>query len=204
MEPDAEPHCPACGYQRTGIASDARCPECGAEGLDGCLVILGSQRTQRSLVLALIVLFGGLTLGVALQTLWRLTAGSASAGSPVASSVILVILFAIDLTLVAALLGRLPGLVSMKPTPIAWTVHPGGIVIRDGKSRRLIRREEIARIDSAESLVGSVSQLAIVRSRFKPGGVIGTTPILYIHGDSVERSEKVRLLRETLGLDRAR
>lgn len=201
MEPDAAPCCPACGYQRTGIASGARCPECGADGLDGCLVILGSRRTQRSLLLAMLVLFGGLTFGIALQTAWRIAADSASAGSILASCLMLAVLVAIDLVLGAALLGKLPGLVPLQPRQIVWTVHPDGIEIRDGASRRSIRRDEIARIDCADSLVGSVSQLAIVRSRLKAGGIVGTTPIIYIRGEVNDRRERCRLARRTLGLD---
>ena len=41
----SSPACPACGYLRAGIASDARCPECGAEGFDGVATLSGTPRT---------------------------------------------------------------------------------------------------------------------------------------------------------------
>ena len=45
------PACPACGYLRAGIAFDARCPECGAEGFDGVATLSGTPRTGHTATL---------------------------------------------------------------------------------------------------------------------------------------------------------
>lgn len=194
LEPDAAPCCPACGYQRTGIASGARCPECGADGLDGCLVIPGSRRSPHSIALALLCFSGG---GIMLIAIRMASSGGASAPSLVA----LGFLVLCAVTLLAALSGRLPGLVPTAPRTIIWTVHPEGIEIRDGTSRKSIKRSEITRIDCADSVIGPVSQLSIVRSRMTAGGVLGTTPVLYLRGTREDRRTAWRAARRVLSLD---
>lgn len=186
--------CPACGYLRAGIATDARCPECGADGLDGCLVIMGTRRTAHSTALGALIIAVGATLAV----LMHLSAHRAGPASVAALALLLVA----DGTLVAALLGKLPGLVPARGRTIVWTVHPGGIEIREGNSRKAIRRAEISRVDCADSMVGPVSQLSIVRSRWSAGGILGTTPVLYLHGELQARRQKWRDIRRVLELDR--
>lgn len=197
MEPDAAPCCPACGYQRTGIAPGARCPECGADGLEGCLVISGTRRSAYSIALGLLLFDCGAIMLVSLRM--------ASRGEvPVASIALLMTFIVVAAALVAAMSGKFPGLVALRPRTIVWTVHPAGIEVRDGSSRWSIRRGEISRIDCAHSVIGPVSQLSIVRSRMTAGGVLGTTPILYIRGSMDDRRAILRAACEALSLHRPR
>jgi hypothetical protein len=196
VEPDATPCCPACSYQRTGIASSARCPECGADGLDGCLVVAGSRRSPHSIALALLCFnFGGIMLVA--------THMAAADGVSAPAIVALGFLVLTAMTLLAAVLGRLPGLVPTAPRTIIWTVHPDGIEIRDGASRRSVRRSDIARIDCTDSVLGPISQFSIVRSRMSAGGLLGTTPVLYVRGTRDERRTAWRAARRILLLERS-
>jgi len=189
----AAPICPGCGYLRTGLAASARCPECGAEGVDGCLQLHGAVRSMRSatilafgvacfLAIALLIpgLFGGPSLGAC-----EAVAGLVSAGTAAALGRHLV---------------RTHGGTHLVTT---WTVHEKGIVVSGLGRQTLVPRDSIARLDCAESVFGPVTQVMVIRRVGSMSGALGRTHVLYLRGDASTRAELCERARAVLGLSRA-
>ena len=195
------PTCPSCGYLRQGHEPSARCPECGADGLDGALVITGVARTTKSALIPLLCFGLFAAMFIVAQLLLR-PRGSSLNGS----SALFVVLIAVVI-LVALVGATLAGWIRPSPRSdalggtIVWTVHATGIEIRRGSGRTFVPRDEIARLACADSIIGSVSQLQLVRRRTSMGGLIGSTPVLYIRGTVDERRALWRAARTALGLD---
>lgn len=87
-----------------------------------------------------------------------------------------------------------------KPPTTIWAVHPTGVSVREGRQTEFIARDKIASIELADSLIGEVSVLRLVRRRSSLKGMIGTTPHLYIRGPREQRRTLWRDAKATLGL----
>jgi hypothetical protein len=191
---ESDPHrfCPSCGYSRVGIDAEALCPECGADGLDGCVVLQGvARRGSRALLL----------VGFALCVPGTVVAVTAMIRAPGRVG-------PCELT---ALLGFLAAIVSLGfsiartrgvggDSTITWIIHIDGVSIREGSSHVVIPRDSIGRIDCMDSLFGQVSQLMLVRSRKSLRGMMGRTHVLYIRGPKSKRRNQWRTAREALGI----
>lgn len=209
------PACPACGYLRAGIASDARCPECGAEGFDGVVTIAGTPRTGYSGFVALLVINVAIVVQIAVSTYSSYQRRAALLASlPAWRSQ-----YALQNEITNGLvLGALPLLALLllgrvvirehrhriandgRPESITWTAHPRGVEIRTPSRSTWIPRDEIARIECADSLFGPVSQLQLIRKRTSKAGIIGSTPVLYVRGTADERRAQWRAFRAAAGL----
>ena len=200
-----EATCPACGYSRMGIASEALCPECGADGLAGCVVLIGVRRTSESALLPIFAfaVFALLFLGAQFLFPRRALGGGVVATQVDAFHVFLFVSILISSLIIGyRIFGRANHKRSAEhgPKSVVWIVHPSGIEIRERTSRVFIAREEISRIACADSLIGAVSQLQLIRRRSSLGGVVGTTPVLYLRGSKDDRWSRWREAREMLGL----
>jgi len=87
-----------------------------------------------------------------------------------------------------------------RPETITWTAHPRGVEIRTPSRSTWIPRDEIARIDCADSLFGPVSQLQLIRKRTSKAGIIGSTPVLYVRGTVDARRAQWRAFRAAVGV----
>lgn len=200
--PDApEPTCPSCGYSRTGIAADALCPECGADGLSGAVVLLGQSRASESLLLPVLLIASFVTLVTAAGVVFPLI-GFAGPRPHAGQVVFLVFLIALVVLLGLAVSGRIQieRVPAFRARQIVWTIHARGVEIREGDRHDRIAREEITDLRCSESLVGEVSVLQLVRRRSSVKGVIGVTPYLYIRGPHASRQKEWRSARRALGI----
>jgi len=190
---------------RVGIAGHARCPECGAEGFDGILVVHGTTRLAGAGGLTSIVLLSiyGSLLGFAIA---RDATRMGARWSPLASLGELVLLALVGMVVLALALrqrrrGRDVALGrTTRPGAVVWNVHPRGIEVREGSRRTWIPRAEVGRIDCIDSFIGEVSQLLLILRRSTWRGAIGTTRVLYVRGSKDERRSVWRSVRKTLAL----
>lgn len=183
--PDASnPICPACGYDRRGIDCAAKCPECGTDGLDSWMVVVGEPSRSK---IAFYIL---LALGVAY--LFAVIVGAIMRRGPLDPSDILI---PIVFTLPAAI-----GLLPRFRLPPVWSVRAAGISIRQGSSREFIPKADIVTIRCTDSVIGPVSVLSIVRRRNSMKGLVGTTPYLYMRGPVEIRRSRVAELCRTVGI----
>lgn len=202
------PSCPSCGYARVGIAADARCPECGAEGFDGVLVVHGTTRFSGAGALVAVGVLAAYGALLAASVVRAVSRGSATpAGWSPMGSLGELLLLAVDVGVIAAILfvrrrrwrEFLRG-GAARPGSVVWNVHPRGIEVREGQRRTWIPRERIGRIDCVDALVGPRSQLVLILRRATLQGAFGTTRIVYLRGSKDERRAVWRQVRQTVGL----
>ena len=188
MPSDHTPTCPACGYLRRGIDAAARCPECGADGLDGAVVLVGTTRSARSTLIAIgsFGSFGAMSIVILVS-------------SSAALLLMLLVAFGTVVTIALGLGGfRRWDWAPLRPATVVWTVHPSGVEIRCGRSRVSVPREELRRISCSDSLIGEMSQLQLVRR--KSSLRLAGTPLLYLHGTKDDRRARWRAACQTLQL----
>lgn len=179
--------CPACGYSRVGLAADARCPECGAEGFTNAFTVEGTW-VRPGVSPAAVGSFAGIAAAVTIVLLLI-----DSADPPLA---LLALCFC-----AVGVVWSVRKLRSDDDTPRAitatWLVHPRGVVITTHGTQRHIPIEAITAIDGADSLVGSVTQVSI-RVRFVSTQTLSWRPILYLRGSHDERRSQLTRIRRTL------
>ena len=205
----SHPHCPVCGYDRAGIASDSPCPECGAEGFSGLLVVHGTARIRGDLGLIALICLSALMLFVfgtsAVMRIGNATTITTSNGRLLPNYVnpppdvgdwifIAVLAAVVAISLWRLLRRRRFGAGVLRTNPIVWTFHPRGIEIASDGSRRLIPRHAIKRIECRDSLFGSVSQFVLVVKTLSVS--LGSTPVLYVEGPKETRRGVLRKMRE--------
>ncbi len=205
-------NCPACGYSRVGLANEARCPECGSEGIANCVVLIGVRRTTESVLLPLFSfgLFGIFYLVVRLVMSLQLRPPSGLATGRrllywtfgAEHAALLLVLCVGCAWMGHRIFSRRRGATAAErgPPSIVWTIHPTGVEIREGLKRSFVPREQISRIDLADSVIGSVSQVQLIRRASSVGFMSGTTPVMYLKGTKEERRRSWRAARETLGI----
>lgn len=195
LQTDFEPICPGCGYLRVGIANEARCPECGADGFADAFVIQGTPTRpviSPIIVIPLVVLFG-------LIVLLRLSV-AISRGALTFDIVPLVIGLLGLVFLAYRSLRAARAAVDGGRRPVGvWQFNASGVVVREWGRMRHISTESIIRIDCSDSLIAPVSQLMIVTRPFVKES-LALTPILYVHGTREQRRAQWRRAREVLGL----
>lgn len=204
--------CPACRYARIGLSIDARCPECGAAGIDRSLVAIGCSRTGR---LAYVVLMLGALISAALLVGALIAEAS---GTPFGLGIAAYTRHfeRVPLFLKLAIIATLVMLVDQvwkrvtnapidldSPVPlggIAWVVHPSGIEVREPGHARWIPRESIAGIRARRTLLGRYTSLEVVFKTNSIRGILSRTTILYMRGSEGDCSAAHAELAETLEL----
>jgi hypothetical protein len=192
---DFEPICPGCGYLRVGIANDARCPECGADGFADAFIIQGTPTRpviSPIIVIPIVVLFGTFVL----FRLWAAVSRGA-----LTFDIVPLVIGLLGLVLLAyRSLRTARAAVKGGRRPVGvWQFNTSGVVVRVRERMRHIPAESIVRIDCSDSLIAPVSQLMIVTRPFVKES-LAMTPILYVHGTREQRRATWRRAREVLGL----
>lgn len=184
MSTEQKPICPACGYERRGIDFAAKCPECGTDGLDAWMVVVGETGRSQLVFWVLLALGGAFLCAVLIGAITRQRKLDPS-------DILIPIVF------------TLPAVIGLMPRfrlPPVWSIHAGGISIRQGSSREFIPKDDIVTIRCADSLLGAVSVLSIVRRRTSVKGLVGATPYLYLRGSDEVRRARFAELRRTIGI----
>jgi hypothetical protein len=191
----AETICPACGYLRIGIEQDARCPECGAVGFSGALIIEGVVvrpfGTRASFTLLLVALLG-VPMVVSLAAVMR------QAMLTLEVLLLLLVLAALLALVVWFVRSKRGEVVSPASSTGLWVVHPGGVVIIARGKTRQIPVESIARIACSDSIIGPVTQL-VLRPRALTRHRIAGEQVIYLRGTDEERHALARRTQELLG-----
>jgi hypothetical protein len=201
------PSCPACGYDRTGIASDARCPECGAEGVAASFILVGRERTVTALAWTLALVPQVLFLASVANGFVRRTYPSFRIadllGSLRSSCIVLVVGAALVLAQILFLVRRATVRARLGPAAdqVIWSAYPTGLEIRTSTRRDWIPRGAIRRIDCTDSIFGGSSQLLLIFRATHRLGVVGRTHQLFIDGPKEDRRQRWRSIRAALAID---
>ena len=212
--PDAArtPHCPACGYDRTGLATGARCPECGAEGVEAAVVVVGRVRGATATIAARVLMLVPQLLILAAFTrpvVARLLAPNPAPFTPLRrvidplEAVVILVLLGLIIVQLWFLIRRamLQAGLGAAIDQVVWSAFPSGLEIRTWNRRDWIPREAIARIHCSDSVLGRSSQLLVGFHVTHRLGIVGRTHILFIDGPKDERRARWRSLRGALGLE---
>lgn len=186
--PATVPNCPACGYSRATLAMDALCPECGAQGFEGAIVLAGGARNLGVLSKAALLVWTVVPIGLAVVSM---------RGGFRMDELVCVGFAALPGVAIGIHLWRQRGAAAHG---IVWTVHPQGIEVREGAARQWFERASIGDIRCADSITGRSSQLMLVPRRLSSQGMLGRTRVIYIHGTVEERRGMLRRIRAVLGM----
>jgi hypothetical protein len=197
--------CIGCGYPRRGLERGARCPECGMDGLDRNHVVHGVPASDSPLMRGTLVVNGIIAL-VALVWLYDMVISRFSLGmSAIASACICAALPFLTTVLLAVSFVRgrrvVEGLYG--PTSVSstmWVVHPKGIAVCTGATRRWIPVEAIERIECTDSVFGALSTIRIIAKTLPMRSFLGGPPTLFLRGPKETRREEWRAIRRILGL----
>lgn len=198
------PSCPACGYDRTGIASDARCPECGAEGVTATFILVGRERTLTALAWTLALVPQVLFLASVANGFVRRTYPSFAVadllGTLGSTCIVLVVGAALVLAQILFLVRRASARARFGPAAdqVIWSAYPTGLEIRTSTRRDWIPRAAIRRIDCTDSIFGGSSQLLLILRPTHRLGMVGRTHQMFLDGPRDERRVGWRALRGAL------
>ena len=180
---------------RVGIESDARCPECGADGFADAFVIQGTatRPVMSPITIIPILVFVGLLVAVRLSVV-------ISRGALTFDIIPLVVTLVVLAVLAYGSLRSSKEATSTTSRSVGiWQFTPSGVIVRERRGNRHIPTYAVARIDCVDSLIAPVSRLMIVTQPFVKESLL-MPPILYVHGTREERRAQWRRAREVLGL----
>jgi hypothetical protein len=175
--------CPSCGYQRKGLAPDLACPECGARGFDGELIVSGlpglepESRRSRSLYqiannIAIIALFSIPLCGPRPEGCMR-TAGLAVAGTLAA--------IALGFYIAGVLRRRRERATNLSLERVAFEFRPDVVVVRQRGIDREVPYRSIVRFHTKEDLPKRRTRVWLVtRERLAPAA--SEEPLMMIVG----------------------
>lgn len=185
------------------------CPECSAEGFDGVLVLAGTQPFDfvgLRPVFFVAALFMW-SLGISIPAIMRVldTTPKVAGLSPelvwvdifYSACPFVSMIFMLFTTRHLTGLQRLWG---NRRASVAWSVHIGGIELRDGASRHWVAREVIKGIRCRDVVFANASILELEWMPTFIGGSSVAKRSICIRGSRESRREQWRAARRVLGL----
>lgn len=196
--------CPACGYLRRGVGTSDNCPECGARGFVGEIIVGGLPVTvapvaqlRRRVRIALIAVPAVVFLLI--QVVPALQGPRGSGGSWLLYTVLgwAVIGFAVVLVPRLRPLLRRWSTAELSPERVVWEIRPLGITVREGRESRFIRADRVRRIWSDVAASPKAARVTIVL-KDTPGTVAFETPEIRLRGDIALQRATVEAIRALL------
>ena len=180
--------CPACGYQRRGLAHEKACPECGARGFAGEIVLSGlptmseeSRLGQRTMSLShLVVGLGMLMCTVAAFFGGTVGVGPLSFQTEFARVRFMIVLMVFALFIIAWLRRRKAKQDGLSLERCVWEFDRDGVVVREQSHEARVPTSEITEVHSSIDFVKRRTHLTLVTSG-QSLGVVGL-PSLIIGG----------------------
>lgn len=150
MQAIGELPCPACGYDRSGLEYATRCPECGARGFHGDLIVSGQPETHResrwagnlsSLAHHLAITIGfGLTWWLGRNHPWE---------EPIAITAIALFALALAVWIYGRYRRRRDTQQGVSLQQIAWDFEADGVRVRESSAERFIPYSDVVKVWSA-------------------------------------------------------
>ena len=170
--------CPACGYQRRGLAHEKACPECGARGFAGEIVLSGlptmseeSRLGQRTMSLShLVVGLGMLMCTVAAFFGGTVGAGPLSFQTEFARVRFMIVLMVFALFIIAWLRRRKAKQDGLSLERCVWEFDRDGVVVREQSHEARVPTSEITEVHSSIDFVKRRTHLTLVTSGQSLGG----------------------------------
>jgi len=180
--------CPACSYQRKGTSHASVCPECGARGFAGDIVISGlpsmseeSRLGRQALSLSHAILGLGMLFCAVATFVWGAVGLSATTFQQrfVPVRFVVVLLF-FALLLIAWLRRRKAKHDGLSLERCVWEFDQDGVIVRERAHEARVPMSEITQVHSAIDFVKRRTHLTLVTS----GQALGTVglPSLIITG----------------------
>ena len=187
---------PACGYQRRGLAHENACPECGARGLSGDLVVSGmptetpeaklAERVHSlsHLVPAVLILIFAIAWGVSPFGLDRMFTRVRA----------LLMLAAIAIMVYAWIRRRRRNTTGLSLERCVWEFEPDAVVVREYAKETRIPLHDITEVSAQIDFVKRRTRVTLVTS----GASLGSAglPELFLHGSLNEQRECVTAMKE--------
>ncbi|MCE2883864.1 MAG: hypothetical protein LW806_03050 [Planctomycetaceae bacterium] len=196
--------CPACGYFRRGVGTADNCPECGARGFVGEIVVGGRPTTvapvaqlRRRVRIAFIAVPALALLTIFLIPSLRGLRGSAGAWLLYTVLGWAVLGFAVVLVPRVRPLFRRWSTAELSPERVVWEIRPLGITVREGRESRFIRADRVRRIWSDVAASPREARVTIVLHD-TPGAAAFETPEIRLRGDIAMQRATVEAIRALL------
>ncbi len=170
---------------------NAACPECGAEGFEGVLVIHGRPQSSSRLWMQVVpIACVGLLFASLLATNHSSNArpfrpgwvGGVPVPNPNTAIGLDDFVCLLPLLIAAAICVVLIRRAKRRAAGTSWSFHSHGVLVVKGPSRTYLPRDTIARITMVDFMLQNVSQLAITLKMQSARGLFGRAPIIRIAG----------------------
>lgn len=193
MDAHGELPCPACGYARRGLEHAASCPECGAAGFHGRLVVTGQPESHRESRRAGCVSKAAFMLnGILLLFLSRQPWSDA-----IATGIGALLLIAAAIWLLGRVRRKRVVAAGGSLERIAWDFTADGVRVREFASERLVPYSEIEKCWSAPGFMFTGrTRVQLEASGFSHGK--GGFPTIMVGGPSHAQRDAVARMKRCI------